>query len=137
MKKIPKKHHERIFEHLSVIGVPTHTDHVLSIFLRTGHHAIVHTVKTMDECRISWGKVISISGNNHYIVRVRPLQTEGARIILGSPIDRVIVGVLPEIPVGAWVSIHWGFICDVLSEKERDNLMRFTSRSLAVHTISV
>ena len=57
-KKITKKDFELLVGKLPAGAIPHHTFHVLNIFTRTGHHAIKHTLETMDNCRIGWGKVI-------------------------------------------------------------------------------
>ena len=31
-----------------------------------------------------------------------------------------------ETQTGEWVSIHWGYVCDVLTERQRNNLERYT-----------
>jgi len=110
-------------------GMPTHTDHVLSIYIRTGHHAITHTLNTMDQCRISWGKVKSVNEFTA-IASVQPLIYENESLHLGVPQFKTLtcVDVLPT--VGDWVSIHWGYVCAVLSAVQVRNLRTFTLRAL-------
>lgn len=36
---------------------PHHAFHVFNIFKRTGKDSSFHTLKTMDECRVGWGKI--------------------------------------------------------------------------------
>lgn len=110
-------------------GMPTHTDHVLSIYIRTGHHAITHTLHTMDQCRISWGKVKSVNELTA-IASVSPLIYENESLHLGVPQLKTLtcVDVLPT--VGDWVSIHWGYVCAILSESHVKNLRAFTIRAL-------
>jgi hydrogenase maturation factor len=110
-------------------GMPTHTDHVLSIYIRTGHHAITHTLNTMDQCRISWGKVVSMDGTT-VLAQVQSLMYENESLQLGMPQLKTLscVDVTPSI--GDWVSIHWGYVCAVLTPVQLKNLRAFTLRAL-------
>ncbi len=110
-------------------GMPTHTDHVLSIYMRTGHHAITHTLSTMDQCRISWGKVMSVNGVT-VVARVEPLVYENESLRLGVPQLLTLSCVDVAASVGDWVSIHWGYVCAVLSATQVKNLRMFTLRAL-------
>jgi hypothetical protein len=131
-------------------GVPNHTFHVLNIFTRTGHHAISHTVSTMDQCRISWGRVEKgvssiknqVSGNEsfgkQYVIKTQALTYQGGLLKLGSPVMKVVTGIGLAPKVGDWVSVHWGYICDVLTPRERMLLSRYTGSALAAtnaHTL--
>ena len=62
-KKITKKDFELLVGKLPAGAIPHHTFHVLNIFTRTGHHTIKHTLETMDNCRIGWGKIIDQNSN--------------------------------------------------------------------------
>ena len=33
---------------------------------------------------------------------------------------------------GDWVSIHWGWVCEVLDDRQRRNLERYTRHHLAI-----
>jgi len=33
---------------------------------------------------------------------------------------------------GDWVSLHWGWVCEVLSERQRANLERYTRYHVAI-----
>ena len=48
MGKIPKK------------ALPHHSFHVFNIWLRTGKAVLPYTIETMDQCRISWGKIVEV-----------------------------------------------------------------------------
>lgn len=122
-------------------GVAHHTFHVLNIFRRTGHHAIPHTLETMDQCRVSWGKVVSIynlqftinNAKNCMIrlhVKSTPLIYEKEKLTLGKPkIKEVIsIGLVPK--VGEWVSVHWGYVCDILTYRQVANLKFYTELAI-------
>lgn len=107
---------------------PHHSFHVLEVCPRNGWpHALVW----MDNCRISWGKVISLNGST-LIADVVPLTLEGNALVLGQPARRTIArqvdgrGFVDSAQPGDWISIHWGWACQVLSHLQVTNLVRWT-----------
>ena len=54
-----------------------HSFHVFNIFTRTGHVALPHTVETMDNCRIGWGKVLAKSAD-YCVVNTKNCRTTTA-----------------------------------------------------------
>lgn len=128
-KKMTVSAFSKLTDTLLSNGMPTHTDHVLSIYIRTGHHAIVHTLDTMDQCRISWGKVKRIQGST-LSVQTQPLVYDHDTLRLGMSQLKAVtcIGLAPKI--GDWVSIHWEYACAVLSPAQLNNLQQFTSRAL-------
>jgi len=66
-----------------------HSFHVLSVPIRPGHIEIAHTLETMDECRVSWGRVKAVD-NPYLTVEHKPLGLEGDTIGTGAvPFDGV------------------------------------------------
>jgi hydrogenase maturation factor len=109
-------------------GVPQHNFHVMNIFIRTGHHMVKHTLSTMDQCRISWGRVVEVE--KQYVVEIQPLQYIQDRLTLGVKEKKVVTSIAVKPEVGDWVSIHWGYVCDILTSRQRLNLMHFTQKAL-------
>lgn len=113
-----------------------HSFHVFNVFTRTGHHTVEHTVETMDQCRISWGVVRSyVAGSKElWIDTQRLVYTEGELDF--TPTTRLVYLPLDEwktdIEKGAWVSVHWGFVCDVLTLAQVRMLERYTQHHLAL-----
>jgi hypothetical protein len=127
-KKVSKKKFTPMMDAV-VKGVPQHNFHVMNIFLRTGHAGVPHTILTMDHCRISWGKVVSTG--KHYIVETQPLVYAGGKLTLGNPEKKVVISIAVKPKVGDWVSIHWGYVCAVLSPRELVLLKRYTALAIA------
>ncbi|HEY1389858.1 MAG TPA: DUF6390 family protein [Ktedonobacterales bacterium] len=117
---------------------PHHNFHVFEVYLRTGlmndtHATIV--VETMDACRISWGRVISVDGAELVVAR-RPLRLIAGKLALA---DEEIVRITRQIEgrgfadhasSGANVSIHWNWVCEQLSSGRLQRLMSETQRYL-------
>lgn len=127
-KKLPPARRTSLLNKLDM-AVPHHTFHVLNVFRRTGHHAIPHTLETMDSCRISWGKLVH-SRTAELLVEVETLVYEREKLKLGKPIIKKVsgVGFTPE--VGDWVSMHWGVVCEVIDEVKRRNLEFYTKLAI-------
>ena len=124
----------------SIQGVPNHTFHVMNIYIRTGHHAIIHTLKTMDACRISWGIIMNNelgNMNGEYMVRTRPLVYNSNKICLGEPVIKKVTHIGVPLTVGDWVSLHWGVVCDVLTPQEKKQLMQITDSAMNLANTSV
>lgn len=128
-----------LLEH-SASGVPHHNFHVFNVHLRTGHVEIAHTLETMDQCRISWGRVVMGSGNVqtihgnsevYYGIKSRPLLYKKGRLILGAPVVKIAKSLTVKPKPGDLVSLHWGYVCEVINESKRKQLAYFTHRALA------
>lgn len=141
-KKLSTKQQSATFSKFDQ-GVAHHTFHVLNIFRRTGHHAIPHTLKTMDQCRVSWGEVVSSSQsvvrskNGKITLKVRPLIYEKDKLKLGTfeTKEVISIGLVPK--VGELVSVHWGYVCEILTQRQVKNLKYFTELAIRLANRSV
>jgi uncharacterized protein DUF6390 len=113
---------------------PHHSFHVLEVCPRNGWP---QALSFMDNCRISWGKVVSLDGSV-LTVEVMPLMITGNRLELGLPERRSVNrefdsnGFVSAARIGNWVSIHWGWACQVLSPRQVANLERWTRYHLDI-----
>jgi len=116
-----------------------HSFHVFSIFTRTGHLTIDHTIDSMNECRIGWGRIINNSNLKFQSLKIQ-LKTQqliyrkGKLVIESNVIREVIpsvdVGLAKSLKPGDWVSYHWGFICEKLTLKQVARLSHYTRHNL-------
>ncbi len=112
---------------------PFHAFHVLEVCRRTG--ALAENLETLDNCRISWGQVKAIQGA-HLAVETQRLCLEAGRLALGPvelrPALRQIDGrgFAQQAQVGDWVSLHWSWVCEVLTPRQLFQLRRNTERHL-------
>ncbi len=122
-------------------GVPHHSFAVFCIYPWVGllgdDRRAAQALTVLDRCRIREGKVISLHGDQ-VLVESTPLAWDGRRLGYGTPeLETVIrsidgVGMASEIAVGDWVSLHWEWLCDRLSEQQRRFLRHYTDRHLAI-----
>ena len=111
---------------------PHHSFHVIEVCPRKGWP---QSLDFMDNCRIAWGQVTSIDGVT-LTARVRPLKVTGNDLMLAPPENRQVKrqldgqGFVNDVTVGDWISIHWGWACQILSEQQVGNLEAWTAYHL-------
>jgi hypothetical protein len=114
---------------------PHHAFHVLDVHSRVGELDL--TLMTLDQCRISWGQVVRLEGAE-LSVELQPLVVQAGKLALGPLATRRALrqvdgqGFVEHVAPGDWVSLHWGWVCEVLSERQRHNLERYTRHHLAL-----
>ncbi len=118
---------------------PHHSFHVFNVFKRTGHDPSFHTLETMNECRVGWGKIrMEIGGwkRENITVETQPLVMEKGKLKLGKPFMKNLKtdyrgkSFLKGLNPGDWVSFHWGFVCDRLTLVQVRNLQFYTQKSI-------
>lgn len=111
---------------------PHHSFHVIEVCPRKGWP---QSLDFMDNCRIAWGQVVSLNGAT-LRAAVRPLKVVGNDLVLAPPDERDVkrqlegYGFVNDVTVGDWISIHWGWACQILSEQQVANLERWTAYHL-------
>ena len=118
-------------------GVPNHAFHVFCVYpwvglLRAGYAD--NALEVIDQCRIRWGTVVEVIGPD-VLVRSKPLAWDGRIISHGAqrvehvrmPVDD---GSEPE--SGDLVALHWDYVCQVLSPRQHQHLVRYHDRHLAI-----
>ena len=90
-----------------------------------------NVLATLDNCRVSWGRVASVDGTTVGVDRP-PLVLRGGKLGLGAA-QRVYVtrlfdgrGFVTELAPGDLVSLHWGWVCERLVERQGRDLERYT-----------
>ena len=118
---------------------PMHAFHVLEIFPRVGLMRGGRpdpVVETMDACRIRWGRVVDVIGEQ-LLVAARRLDLVDGHLELGPERTELANGwggpggVLDGVEPGDWVSLHWSWACDRLSPGQLTRLASWTDLALA------
>jgi hypothetical protein len=114
---------------------PHHSFHVLDVHSRVGE--LGPGLATLDACRISWGRVVSVEGALVSVDRAPIVLREG-KLVLDAPRREQLMrqidgrGFADDASPGAWVTSHWGWICEVIDERQRRDLERYTRHHLAL-----
>ena len=114
---------------------PHHAFHILDVHSRVGE--LAHSMETLDGCRVSSARVVTAEGAE-LIVDRSPLELREGKLVVGAPRrERVLrqvegQGFADTAAVGDLVSLHWGWVCEVLSEAQRASLERWTEHHLAI-----
>jgi len=114
---------------------PHHSFHVLDVYRRTAETE--QTLRSLDSCRISWARVQRVEGAGALVER-QPLELQAGKLALGEPqLENALRqldgrGFADAASTGDWVSMHWGWVCEVLSESGRVALEGYTRRHLAL-----
>ena len=52
--------------------------------------------------------------------------------MLGKPEIRDVLSIALEPKVGDWVSVHWGYVCEVLTLRQVRNLKYYTELAISL-----
>lgn len=135
-KQLPPKLMDLVASKAPAGARPHHNFHVFDVW-RTVEHLAGDVLATMDNCRISWGIVRSVEGAE-VVVERRPLTLSEGRLTLGEARQERATrlfeghGLVQELTPGDMVSLHWGWVCEVLDERQARALKRFTAQHLAL-----
>jgi hypothetical protein len=128
--KMPKSH-----ESLNLpleISFPNHQFHVFNIYVRTGNLTVPQTLETMDNCRISWGKITQIVNQNCYVVSTLPLILNATGLDFGKSMQKQIQSVETNYQIGDWVTFHWNYICAKIPLAKIRNLELYSRRAITI-----
>jgi hypothetical protein len=118
-------------------ALPHHSFHVMEVWKREGGGGKLHTLEGVDECRVSWGKVIEVSGPS-ILVETEPLVLSEGKLLLGQPIRKKLIRRLEaeydieQMKAGDIVSIHWSVPCEVITEEQLKWLKKYTMQHLSL-----
>jgi hypothetical protein len=120
-------------------AVPHHCFHVFAVYpwiglLRSG--IVEEPLRILDQCRITPARVVA-ADEGVVTALARPLRYESGNLQLGPPVERTarwsdggLAFVAPPGP-GDLVSLHWDFVCDVLTPAAAHALENATHRALS------
>jgi Family of unknown function (DUF6390) len=129
---------DRLAEVLPAGSRPHHSFHVFAVYpwiglLRAGH--VHEPLRVLDQCRVRWGTVEETDGNVA-VVRTRPLIWDGSSLRYGPARPETVtlaaagLGFVRQVHPGEWVSLHWDWVCDRLSDHQRRALEHYSALSL-------
>jgi hypothetical protein len=119
---------------------PHHSFHVFGVYpwlglIRSG--VVEQPLHVLDRCRIRWARVEAVLGERA-VVRGRPLEWDGQRLVLGAPRPETVVvaagglSLAPSLDVGDWCALHWDWVCARLTSPQLAGLRHWTLHTLDV-----
>jgi hypothetical protein len=117
-----------------------HCFHVFGVYPWTrflGRGMDEQPLSVLDNCRITWGTVLSRDGENVEVM-CQGLAWDGQALTLAEPSARVLdvwadgYGAVPDVAVNDEVAIHWGRLCGRLRPDQIEALADSTNRQLHV-----
>ncbi|GFG76601.1 hypothetical protein MBOT_39660 [Mycobacterium botniense] len=96
-----------------------------------------HPLNVLDNCRITWGTVLSRDGDGVEVL-CRRLVWDGQSLHLSDPAPRRLdvwadgYSAVPDVAVGDEIAIHWGRVCGRLQPQQVEVLADATHRQLRV-----
>ena len=130
---------EHVAATIAAGAVPHHSFHVFAVYpwlglLRTG--AVDEPLRVLDLCRTTPAIVTAVDGDAVSVL-ARPLEWDGVALRLGELEPRAArwrddgLAFVGGLRPGSLVSLHWDFVCDVLTPSAWWALERVTRRALA------
>lgn len=120
-------------------GIPHHSFQVFCVYPWVGmlddSTRAGDALSVLDRCRIRWGQVVSVCGEE-VVVASQPLVWEAGALGYGPPQVETVtrsldgLGFVSEPEPGQWLALHWGWVCDRLTARQQANLMAYTARVL-------
>ncbi|MGB7981970.1 MAG: DUF6390 family protein, partial [Candidatus Nanopelagicales bacterium] len=121
-------------------AVPHHSTHVLAVYpwvglLRAGR--TVEPLHVLDRCRIRWGRVESVLGDE-VLVTSQPLAWDGRALYLGARRVEVVragtagVRLVTDLGPGDWCALHWDWVCERLDARRLAALQHWSAGTLAL-----
>lgn len=124
---------DRIAEAVWAGGLAHHSFHVFAIYpwvglMRSG--TIDEPLAVLDVCRIRWGRVVAVR-DDQVDVESQPLIWDGSKLVLGAArSETVSASPVVAVEAGDWVSLHWGWVCDVLTARQLVDLRGYSAHHL-------
>lgn len=119
---------------------PHHSFHVFDVHSRVGR--LTHSLDVMENCRISWGRITAVEPA-HFVIETSSLILQDGKLALASPTTRRVLrqldgrGFTRDARVGDWISVHWNWACDVLTQVQVQWLERYTRHHLHLANLTL
>ncbi|MFA6105659.1 MAG: DUF6390 family protein [Patescibacteria group bacterium] len=134
-KKNGLKSFSKLENKIRLHAVPHHSFHVFNVWKGTGNMSTEYNLESLDSCRISWGKVLEVSGPT-ITVESEPLIQIGDKYILGKAEKKKLTRKLEsteeieQLKIGDILTFHWSVPCEVISEKQASILKKYTLQNI-------
>lgn len=143
-KRTKAKSFEYLMGKVPLGAKPYHAFHVFDIFTRIGGIRGIDlgpALETINNCKISWGKIIKVR-ENALEIEYQPLHLDKKLFFGPNEVKRIDYqfksrSFLENPQIGDWISFHWNWACDVLTERQLKNLQKWTLWHLKIANFTI
>jgi len=131
-KRMRKKDWHWLISGLIGEAKPHHVFHVLDIYRRIGFMrsgAAEKILETINNCRISWGKVVFVE-KNQALIEYFPLEFFGNKLDFGGKKIKNFLIQESDLKSNDDVSLHWNYVCGKITGRQVKNLSFWTKYHL-------
>ena len=136
-KKITPNEFEILKDKLHAGAVMNHAFHVYNVWKQRKELLDVKAHEDMENCRISWGRVVRVDGPS-ILIRTKPLVfAERGGFGFGPEYQKKVFrklhdDLLENVGPGDLISVHWNEPCEILTERQVKNLEKYTKISIGI-----
>ncbi len=131
---LPLSFAEKLIQNMPSGFVPHHNFNVFYVGVGNTSGKVPTTLQHMDNCRTSWGEVVSIVGNVLH-VQMQSLTFQSGKYKLLEEETRTVKYLpimLPDVKEGDMVAIHWGMAGLVLNKNQLENLVKYHEQIIGI-----
>lgn len=131
---LPQTWANKLISELPEGFVPHHNFHVIYVGVGKTTGRVQTNIENIQKCTTSWGEVKSVL-DDKLIVSAGVLKKKDNKLILEEDVEKKVSylrEMLPLVKKGDYVAIHWDFAPLVLTEKNLENLKKYTYKILDV-----
>lgn len=111
---------------------PNHNFHVLYVGVGNVAGTVKTTIQTMDNCRISEGKVLEIIDDKIVMETTSLNFRDGSFVLEKDHKIAVVPSIIKDIRIGDHVALHWGFVCTILTAEQHRQLHIYMDHNLQI-----
>ncbi len=150
LRGLPSSIGNELIKNLPAGFLPHHDFNVFYVGVGRTTGSVETTLQNMDNCRISWGRIIEVSkcelivstqtlkrnrDKENKINTEENVRQNAGKFFLGEEETKNVVylpEMLPEVKKEDYVALHWGFAPLILERYQLDNLKKYSKRILDV-----
>lgn len=131
---LPESLGKKLADELPDGMLPQHVFNVFYVGVGQLTGAVPTNLDNMNNCRASWGEVLEVKDDN-LVISSPQVEFKDGKYVMGNPIEKTssfIKELMPNIKSGDIVALHWGFAPLILTDKQLQNLTKYTLKILDV-----
>ena len=131
---LPKSYADRLIEKMPKTLLPHHSFNVFYVGVGKTTGSVPTNIMTMNKCIVSVGTILKIL-KEQLLVNFLPLKIENGILVFSKPETQYVEYIhefLPSLKINDKIAIHWDFACKILSDKEENNIKKYTQKNIDI-----